>query len=130
MGRFKEKTHECHKCKASWKVHSEKESDVNLALGLISEAHAKTFDHALILTADSDQCPSIRMVKKLFPALGIEVLTPPLGYDLANELRGIAPTRKIKLKHLHNNLLPQAITLADGTQVVRPTDYDPPEGHF
>ena len=130
MGRFKVKTKRCKQCGSEWKAHSEKESDVNLALGILEQAHAKSFDHALVVTADSDQCPTIKLVRRLYPALIIEVLTPPQGYDLANELRGIVNTRKIKLKHLHKNLLPATITLKDGSTIIRPSDYDPPAGHF
>ena len=129
MGRFKEKNERCNKCAHQWKGHSEKESDVNFALGIVAEAHIGSFDHALIVTADSDQCPTIRLVCKLFPRLKLEVLTPPQGYDLANELRGLVPTRKIKLKHLHNNLLPKETLLGDGKVIMRPAKFDPPPGH-
>lgn len=128
MGAFKEKWTECKECGHKWSGHTEKETDVNLALMVIREASRNSFDHAIIVTADSDQCPTLRHLKDGFPDVTVQVVTPPNGFDKANELRSLAPAMKIKRKHLHNNLFPQIIDLPGVGQIVRPTEYDPPDG--
>jgi uncharacterized LabA/DUF88 family protein len=50
---------------------------VNFAVELVKQAHAGGFDRALLITADSDLCPAIRLVRESFPALSVAVLTPP-----------------------------------------------------
>jgi uncharacterized LabA/DUF88 family protein len=130
LGKFKEKHRKCPKCGGQWKGHEEKESDVNFAVELVKQAHLNGFDRALLITADSDLCPAIRLVRESFPSLGLQVLTPPNSYDLAHELRGIAPTVKIKKKHLHQNLFPAEIDMGNGRKILRPTKYEPPPGHF
>jgi len=130
MGKFKEKHRGCKRCGAAWIAHEEKETDVNFAIHLLNAAHTGAFDRALLVTADSDICPVIRMVTESYPAMKLQVLTPPGGYDLARELRGITTTVRIKRKHLHRNLLPVQIMSAVGTPIDRPEKYQPPAAHF
>ena len=56
--------------------HEEKETDVNIALYLLDAAYQDLYDRALILTADSDLAPAIRMVRKRFPQKSIKLLQP------------------------------------------------------
>jgi uncharacterized LabA/DUF88 family protein len=130
MGKFKEKKRRCRACGSEWIAHEEKESDVNFAVELVNQAHIGGFDRALLVTADSDLCPAIRLVRRLFPQLYIQVLTPPGGYDLARELRGLVPTVRIRRKHLRQNLLPDEIHLPSGRTVVRPEKYKLPANPY
>ena len=126
MGQFKQKARCCNKCGTSWVAHEEKESDVNIAINLLHHAHIDSFDKAQIITADSDLCPAIRLVKQHFPHKPIDVLVPPGRYDISRELRGLVTARKIKQKHLARNLLPEVIR--DGNILVnRPAKYAPPK---
>lgn len=127
MGHFKEKQASCKNCGVTYIKREEKESDVNIAIRLIHEAHQDNFDRALIITADSDLCPAIKMVRAFFPQKKITVLTPPNRYEIARELRGLADTARIGQKHLKNNLLPQTIFDSCGAPIItRPHSYDPP----
>jgi hypothetical protein len=128
MADFKEKERGCNRCGAEWIAHEEKESDVNFAVKFVHLAHTNAFDRALLVTADSDICPAIRLVLEHFPALKITVLTPPNGYNLARELRGTVETVRIRRRHLHQNLLPASIELPGGNRIVRPSKYTPPTG--
>jgi uncharacterized LabA/DUF88 family protein len=51
---FKEKHIYCPECGLTHKGHEEKESDVNIAVHLISDAYEERFDHAFIVSRDSD----------------------------------------------------------------------------
>ena len=66
LGRFKEKERSCRACKATWKDHEEKETDVNIGLALARDAYENCFDRAVLITGDSDLTPAVRLVKAKF----------------------------------------------------------------
>lgn len=74
MGEFKPKDTECRECKAAFKAPVEKETDINIALALIQRA--PLYDKAVLLTADSDQVPVIRMLKEIYPEKTFVSLAP------------------------------------------------------
>jgi uncharacterized LabA/DUF88 family protein len=122
LGQFKQKQMKCHKCKASWISREEKESDVNMAVYLLHHAYLDTFDKALIVTADSDLIPPIKLIQKQFPNKEIVILSPPNRYRISKELRNSVQTIRIREKHLANNLLPSEIKTNNGI-VLRPEQY-------
>ncbi len=67
MGVFKAKDRACRNCESAWTDHEEKETDVNIALHLLRDAHQDRFDRALLISGDSDLVPAVRMVRALFP---------------------------------------------------------------
>ncbi|MFL6121418.1 NYN domain-containing protein [Actinophytocola sp.] len=64
-------------CGTTWTVFEEKETDVNIAVALLSDAVRDHFDTALLISADSDLCPAVRETKSLFPAKRIIAAFPP-----------------------------------------------------
>ncbi len=129
MGRFKEKDRRCSACGAQWKAHEEKETDVNLALYLLNEARKDGFDHAFVMSNDSDLVPAVKLVRAELPRKRIRILTPPgkrTSKDLVKAAGGMQYVRTIKEKDLTRFLLPATITALDGSTIVRPTEYDPP----
>ena len=110
MGRFKEKKRLCRaECRKNWISHEEKESDVNLALYILHHAHLGNYDKAIIVTADSDLCPAINLLRSNFPDKDTMILIPPNRYSIAREFRRNVPTKKIKIKHIQANLLPNEV---------------------
>ncbi|MDO5618005.1 NYN domain-containing protein [Kocuria sp.] len=65
QGHYKSKTQTCRKCHATWQRNEEKETDVNIALHLLRDAMEQTYDSALIMSADSDLVPAVRMLKEI-----------------------------------------------------------------
>jgi uncharacterized LabA/DUF88 family protein len=53
----------CRNCGSQWKEPKEKETDINLALSLFDDAYQDIFDHAYLLSSDSDQAATARMFK-------------------------------------------------------------------
>ena len=130
MGFFKEKDRHCHTCRARWKAHEEKETDVNIGLYMINEAHQDNYDRALLLSADSDLACVIRMLRKEFPQKPIRLIAPP-GRRHSKESQaafGGPPSRRsIKKGKLKNFLLPEEVRDVHGNVVaVRPKAYAPP----
>lgn len=122
LGNFKKKTMKCRTCQTEWRTHEEKESDVNLAIQLVHEAHIGGFDKAYILTADSDLLPPMRLIKQTFPEKEIHVLFPPGRKTYTAELQSIGKYTVIKHKHLLKCLLPAQID-HNGKSIVRPANY-------
>ncbi len=62
MGRFKKK--EAY-CKSYYIAREEKESDVNIATCLVSDAYDNKFDQAFLVTNNSDLLGPVRLVLSL-----------------------------------------------------------------
>ena len=129
LGNFKLKDRKCFTCNTSWKDHEEKETDVNIALYLLDGAYQDIYDRALILSADSDLAPAIRMVRERFPEKSLRLLTPMGRYNISELLEAVGGQKgasKIKRSHLERCLLPESITDKAGRIIRRPAEYDPP----
>lgn len=127
LGKFKQKDRKCPKCHHKWCGHEEKETDVNIALALLDLAYKDKFDHAFLISNDSDLAPAIHMVRKNFPQKLITTIVPP-HYTHSNELiKASSEKAKITTDHLERCLFPQVIYDAGGNIVVsRPVEYSPP----
>ncbi|HSX10867.1 MAG TPA: NYN domain-containing protein [Chlamydiales bacterium] len=128
MGKFKIKPKKCMNCQAKWESHEEKETDVNLALALLDLAYKDRYDHAFLLSRDSDLAPAVRKVKENFPQKKITVLAP-FNYRHSAELIQASDGHKtINMEHISTSLFPEKIYDAGGNLVVcRPTEYAPPK---
>ena len=62
IGKFKEVTRRCRKCRQQYMTFEEKETDVNIAVTMLLEAAKDTFDKALLFSGDSDMIAGIRAV--------------------------------------------------------------------
>lgn len=128
LGQFKEKSRECFSCGARWQTHEEKETDVNIGLYMLDGAYRDEYDRALLVSADSDLAPPVRMVKSRFPEKSIRVLTP-IGrhhsMGLVNAAGGLKQAKKIQEIHLEHCLLPAQISDSAGNTIAtRPDKYD------
>ncbi len=127
LGKFKQKDRKCPKCKHMWCGHEEKETDVNIALAMLDLAYKDKFDHAFLISNDSDLAPAIHMVRKNFPQKLITTIVPP-HYTHSNELiKASSEKAKITVNHLERCLFPQVIYDAGGNIVVScPVEYNLP----
>jgi uncharacterized LabA/DUF88 family protein len=126
MGQFKEKEIYCPTCKLTHKGHEEKESDVNMAVNLVSDAHTDKFDQAFIVTRDSDLSGPIRHIRQQFPKKKVKIIAPPQrGHS--KELWALANSRaSVSKEHLEKCLFEEVLLDAKGEQICkRPTAYDP-----
>ncbi len=130
LGKFKEKDRRCKQCESMWKAHEEKETDVNIALHILDQAYQDKFDRAVIVSADSDFSPAIRLAKERFPEKQFRILTPvnrKHSWDLVNAVGGKKNATHIKRIHIERSLFPEKIVLSSGAEIVRPLEYNPPE---
>ncbi len=109
--------------------HEEKETDVNIGIHLLNDAYKDLYDHALVMTADSDISPAIKMVKENFPQKFIYILNPPKSIQSGELIRaagGFQFSREIKEAHIGENLFPQKIFDSSGILIAeRPKEYNP-----
>ena len=121
-GRYQQKDRECPYCKKADKVPSEKMTDVNIAVEMLSDAFNDNFDVALLLSADGDLVPAVRAVKALVPAKKVIVAFPPMRYspDLLELCDGRVYITRRKLRE---SQLPDQVTKADGFVLRRPASW-------
>jgi len=123
MGHFKKKPRQCRACGARWEAHEEKESDVHLAVHLVADALKNHFDRALVVSADSDLAPAVKMARAAAPTKKIHVVAPPGRFASARDLNPLFAIGKGKIAQC---LLPTEIRDANGRVVAtRPAAYDP-----
>lgn len=124
IGKFKDKPRQCKSCGASWISHEEKETDVHIGISMVADALRDEFDRAILISADSDLGPVLRMVKKYAPHKETFVAAPPGRYGNARDL---GPKMVITKGRLAKHLLPGVLQDATGKVIAtRPSDYDPP----
>lgn len=128
LGQFKAKSRSCKKCGAQWIGHEEKESDVNFAVELLNRAWHKEFDRAIIVTADTDIVPVLRLIRDQHPGLHLTAAIPEYRFGNALSLRNACTDSvRIKKHHLERSLFPDPVVDAEGNAIVtRPPKYAPP----
>jgi uncharacterized LabA/DUF88 family protein len=130
LGEFKENWIPCRAtCKETFDKPVEKQTDVNIAISMIELA--EEFDVLYLITADSDQVPAIRLLKKLHRNKTVYVVAP-IGRN-SNELARAAGgklNRKImKEDDLRDSQLPNPFEKeVDGKKIflVRPANWPDP----
>jgi hypothetical protein len=97
---------------------------------MLDDAYNDRFDRALLISADSDLAPPIRMVLERFPKKQVRVLTPVgrnHSWALVKAAGGLKCTKKINSIHLQTSLLPETVVGSDGVLIAtRPRSYEPP----
>lgn len=128
-GHFVNEDRDCRGCGNAWKHPSEKEGDINVAINLLRDAFHNVYDHAYLLTADSDQVATIRMFKAEFPHKNLTVVVPP-GRERSKHLHAASPNGSIQLNenHIDRAVMRQIVMKAGVGSVRRPFEYDPPAG--
>jgi uncharacterized LabA/DUF88 family protein len=125
LGEFKPKWVDCRAtCKQPFDMKEEKQTDVNIAVKMIEIANE--YDTLILVTADSDQVPAVRLIRKLYPEKRIFVL-PPIGRNSKELVRASGGNRLIMTEdHLRKALLPNPVNVVkDGktTQIWKPATW-------
>jgi len=121
-GHYLHNSIECKKCKTIIPKPSEKMTDVNIAVELLTDAFQDKFDNALLISADSDLSGPIRKIKMLFPDKRIIVAFPParFSYDLSQLADAYF---KIGRKRIAKSVFPDKIVKSDGYVLIRPLEW-------
>lgn len=112
-GKYQLNPRNCKKCNYFEQVPSEKMTDVNIAVELMSDAFLDQYDVAYLLSADSDLTHVITRIRSLFPKKKIIIAFPPGRYskDLVNRARFSFPIGRAALA---KSLFPEEVKKPDG----------------
>ena len=127
MGHYVHEDIDCRTCQATWRKPTEKETDINLALALIDDAHMDLFDHAYLVTNDSDQAATAKLFSKRFPLKKLTSVSPPGRRHSQHILGAGAAPALITANHLERSVMHHMIESKNGL-IVRPPEYAPPAG--
>jgi len=121
-GRFQDKRRRCHKCRSSWTVREEKETDVHIAVSLVEDGVRNRYETALLISADSDLCPAVHAVKRLCPEKRIIAAFPPRrnSDDLKRTVDGYLSIGDDKVRQAQ---LPTKVVTAAGMTLSRPNHW-------
>lgn len=108
-GRYQTKTIQCRGCRSEWPKREEKETDVNVAVNLVADAAQGLMEAALIVSADSDLAPAVRMVRRVAPSIFVAAAFPPRRFS--KELKALMPASfAIGANVLRRSQLPEEFT--------------------
>ncbi len=120
-GRFMRKEKYCPNCGKRYITHEEKQTDVNIALTLLSDAVEDKYDRAVIVSGDSDLIPVVAAVHKLAPDKEIGVLFPLRRYT--NSLKKASDfSRNMKPALLEDCQFPDDVTVGN-IVISRPLEW-------
>ena len=115
----------CNACGHRWNVAEEKQSDVNLALSVLDDAHEDRFDVCYLVTTDGDHAATARFLKERFPHKRLVLVTPPGRSPNRMLLDWADAQTAISFEQLHGALLPARLSGPMGP-ILRPAAFEPP----
>ena len=122
FGRFQFDPWKCPSCTEVQQVLSEKKTDVNIAVEIMTDAFQGLFDTALLVTGDSDLVPAVLAIKRLFPDKRIVVAFPPEreSFELQQHAHTFFTIGRAKFSKAQ---MPDAVNKPDETKVSRPEKW-------
>jgi uncharacterized LabA/DUF88 family protein len=121
-GKYLSNPVKCRNCGYIFMKPSEKETDVNIAIELISDAIRDKFDTALIISGDSDLVPAIRRTKEIFPVKKIISIFPPLRNSF--ELKKVTDGNFVLSEHkIKKSQFPNIVPKSNGYIIQKPTSW-------
>ena len=92
------------------------------AVHLVADAAQRKMESALVLSADSDLAPAVRMAKNVNPSLFIAAVSPPKRFS--SELMSLLPRSfHLGLSKLGANQLPDEVVSSSGAVFSRPAKW-------
>lgn len=128
MGHYMEQpTPACINCGKTGTKQTEKQTDINVALSLFSDAMQDKFDWAYLLSADSDQAATARYMRNFFAEKKLVSVVPP-GKEISNNIANyVDGKRKLNRDDLEKCRFRSILLFEDGKMPIRcPREYDLP----
>lgn len=111
----------CSLCGGRFPQSSEKMTDVNIAVAMLSDAYHDRFDTAILVSGDSDLMAPILQVRQEYPLKQVVVAFPPERHS--KRLREIAPWIAVPEQSLRRSQFPDIVNLPNGSSVFRPPTW-------
>lgn len=117
-GAFKKGKRYCYAWDHFCTNREEKQTDVAIALGIVSDAYEDRFDRAILMSADSDHIPVANLLKDRFPDKRLSLVAPPGRMREARDLGNRVHDRmELKPGRLATCRLPHNVYDAAGKKV-------------
>lgn len=115
ISRFQSVDKFCRKNERTCPFLEEKETDVALATNFLADAMENFMDRAILMTADSDHLPAVKMVMRRRPLIKITLAAPPGRLHQSRELGSvISDRREVSAGRVQTCLLPRTVYKQDG----------------
>jgi uncharacterized LabA/DUF88 family protein len=88
LGTYRDDPRVCRKCGQALRFQTEKKTDVNIAVQLLTDGFYDQFEDAILVSADADLVPVVQAIRGLFPSKRVVVGFPPDRFS--KELAGAA----------------------------------------
>lgn len=110
-GKYQNKDINCKICKDSFIGQEEKRTDVNIAITMLMDCVLNNTDILILISADSDQIPTIQTIKTEFSHKKVKVYFPPErnSSDILNISKPIIFLGDNELK-FKNSVMPTIVT--------------------
>lgn len=128
ISEFQKTKRHCRQSNRSCGFHDEKKTDVEIATRILVDCHNGDIGRIILLTADSDQVPTVAAVRGVYTDTTITIACPPGRKRIARELCSVAHDfREISEGRLLQCLFPRDVKDENGKTVARsPAKYQPP----
>lgn len=125
LGHYIAEPKECSNCGHKSQKKTEKQTDINLALSVTFDAVDDLYDHAYLLSADSDQAATARVFKERFGGKRLTSVAPP-GRPVSEKVMSFAGAKiLLNRDHIERIVMPMYVQGKAGV-IRRPAAYDPP----
>jgi uncharacterized LabA/DUF88 family protein len=120
-GNYQDKKIECKKCKRNFFHPEEKRTDVNIATHMLIDCFNDRADTLVLVSADSDQVPTIASIKSNFTDKSIKVYFPPnrSSAEIMSVVRPIVFLEKNEDK-FRESLMPDKVVCGDKEYTIPP----------
>ena len=106
-------------------IREEKQTDVSIAVEILSDCYELGLDRIVIISADSDQVPVVKKIRARFPQIQVLMVAPPKRLSQARELSA-ACTHSAELtagRLLKHQLANEIKDVSQKTVASRPPEY-------
>lgn len=125
ISKFSQVKKYCDTGRRDCKSYVEKQTDVALATHMLTTVVTQDISRLILITADSDQVPTIAAIRALSPSTAVTIVAPPLRGSQSRELRSIAHEHKELAEGLlYQALFPRNVKDAKGNVIaISPAKY-------
>lgn len=122
FGKFLQSPRICPKCKYQDNVPSEKMTDVNIAVEMLSDAFEDRFDTAILISGDSDLRGPISKIRAMFPAKRVVCAFPPnrVSTELKKSANGFFVIGRAKIRR---SQFPLDVVSKSGYTLTKPVEW-------
>ena len=106
----------------SVKGFEEKETDVAIAVKMLELAYSGTTDCLVLVSGDTDLCPAILGIRRMFPGIGVRVAFPYERYNRDLDRRADARFR-LSPRLMARHQFPDPYVLRSGKRLSKPPDW-------